>query len=242
MDLAKRLPSIITLTNIAAGVVACAFAVEGRPDLGGLLILGAVLMDSFDGALARSLNVTSDFGAELDSLADVVSFGVAPAVLVGSLISWLPSVDRYLGWGLITAFPLCAAWRLARFNVAQGESEEEGHGDFVGLPSTGAGAATATAVLVLVRSSEFNVNVHPMVLPCLMVLLSVLMVSRIPYKHAGTIIARMNHAVAIACAAVFVAAALLWEYEYVFGALMWGYAISGPLTTASHKIRAVRHA
>jgi len=238
VEIAKRLPSIATLANVAAGVVACAFAIEGRPDLGGLMILAAVLMDSFDGALARSLDVTSDFGAELDSLADVISFGVAPAVLVGSL---LPEHDRDLGWALITVYPLCAAWRLARFNVAQSDAEE-GHGDFVGLPSTGAGAATATAALIYVRSWEHGIPVPAMVLPCLMMLLGALMVSRIPYKHAGTIISRMNHAVAVICAAAFVAASLLWEYEFVFGALMWAYALSGPLATATHKIRAVHHA
>jgi CDP-diacylglycerol--serine O-phosphatidyltransferase len=235
--LTKQLPSVATLANAAAGIAACAFAIDGRPDLSGLMILAAVLMDSFDGALARSLDVTSDFGAELDSLADMVSFGVAPAVLVGSL---LPAEMRQLGWALLTMYPLCTAWRLARFNVSHNGAGES-HGDFIGLPSTGAGAASATAVLIYVRSYENGIPLHIMLLPCLMVLLGALMVSRIPYKHAGTLMSRMTPLVGIVAAAVFVAAAL-WEYECAFAALMWSYVLSGPFATAKERIRAVRHA
>lgn len=238
MDISKHLPAVATLGNVAAGVAACAFAIAGRPDLAGLMILGAVLMDSFDGALARSLGVTSEFGAELDSLADVVSFGVAPAVVVGSL---LPEGMRPLGWALVTVYPLCAAWRLARFNVTHNGNGEK-HGEFSGLPSTGAGAAAATAVLIYVRASEAGLSANPVILACAMVLLGALMVSRMPYKHVGTVISRLHPAIGVATAAAFVAVSILWEYEYVFGAAMWAYAFSGLLAVAREKIRAVRHA
>lgn len=234
---ARHLPALATLGNIAAGVAACALAVTQRPDLGGLMILAAVLMDSLDGALARSLDATSDFGAELDSLADVVSFGVAPAVLVGSL---LPIGARQIGWALVTLYPLCAAWRLARFNVSHNGSEE-GHEDFAGLPTTGAGAAAATAVLVYARLGEAGVAVAPMVLPCVLLILGGLMISRIPYRHVGSLISRMKPGAAFASAAGLLAASVLW-HEYVFAALMWGYTISGVLATARERIRAVRHA
>jgi len=238
VDLTKQIPAIATLANAAAGVLACACAVNGRPEVGALLILAAVLMDSVDGALARSLGAASDFGAELDSLADAISFGVAPAVLVGALV---PVGLRHLGWALATAYALCAAWRLARFNTSQNGAAES-HADFIGLPSTGAGAAAAAAVLMHARLAERGLLLWPMLLPCILVLLGALMVSRIPYKHIGAVISRLRPGVAVAFAVTFVAASVLWEHEYLFGTLMWGYALSGPLATAREAIRAVRHA
>jgi CDP-diacylglycerol--serine O-phosphatidyltransferase len=222
-----------TLSNAAAGLAACALAVAGQPELAALMLLAAVLLDSLDGALARSLGAASAFGAQMDSLADLVSFGVAPAVVVGSL---LPPGARLLGWLMAISYALCTAWRLARFNVIQPASGAE-HAGFQGLPSTGAGAAAATAVLMHLR-----LGAGLALLPAVLVFLGALMVSSIPYRHAAAIIARLNPVVAIMAAVLFVVSAVTWEYEYVFGALMWTYAFSGPLVTAREKIRAVRHA
>jgi CDP-diacylglycerol--serine O-phosphatidyltransferase len=202
------------------------------------MILAAVLLDSLDGALARSFGASSDLGAQLDSLADVISFGAAPAVLIGSL---LPADGLLVGWTMAIAYALCAGWRLARFNITRAD-ENSDHTGFVGLPSTGAGAASATAVLAHLRLLEYGVPLSTMLLPCVLVLLAVLMVSRVPYGHAGAIVSRLNPVAAVFAAIAFVAASVLWDYEFLFAALMWTYTLTGPLATAREKIRAVRHA
>jgi len=236
--LAGYVPSAVTLANAGAGLIACALAMHGRADVGALVILAAVLLDAMDGALARSFGASTEFGGELDSLADVISFGVAPAMLVGSV---LPSGLWAVGWVFLLAYPLCAAWRLARFNVAHHERVRS-QAEFVGLPSTGAGAAAATALLLQARLVESGIATGHMLLPSLMLVLAALMVSRISYRHAGAIIARFSPVSAAALAALFVAGSVLWHHEYVFAALMWGYVASGPLATAKEKLRAVRHA
>jgi len=233
----EHLPALATLGNAAAGFAACGLAMTGYPELAALMILTAVLMDSLDGALARALDATSDFGAEFDSMADLISFGCAPALLVGSL---LPVGAREVGWAIITVYPLCTAWRLARFNASQADPAE--HHDFVGLPSTGAGASAATGVLLCVRLSQQGFPVSLALLPWMLVVLGALMVSRITYKHAGASVSRLRPTVAVLAAAVLVVGALTWQHEYVFAGLVWGYTLSGPLGLAREKIRAVRHA
>ena len=241
MSLASRVPCIATLGNAGAGFLACGLAAAGKPELAALAILAAVLMDSLDGALARSMDLESDFGAQLDSLADVVSFGVAPALLAGSL---LPGNGHIVVWALMAIYPLCAAWRLARYNVAHNDDTGE-HGMFVGLPTTGAGGAAATLALLYMRllpDTPQALTLGPTLLTCTMALLGGLMVSKFHYRHAGAIIARVNPTVAVVLAVVFVFGSALWDYEFLFGVLMWSYVLSAPLMTASQRIRVVHHA
>lgn len=239
MQLKERLPILATMCNAAAGFAACGFAVTGQPELAALMLLVGVLMDSLDGMLARSLGATSGLGAELDSLADMVSFGVAPAVLVGSL---LPQNGFSGAWVLIAVYPLCAAWRLARFNVSR-RSMIESPSVFTGLPTTGAGGASATAVLLYLRLlPEGEAFLGTLFLPCIMAVLGALMASRIAYKHAGAIISGRNPILAVALAIAFVAGTILWEYQFLFAGLMWSYVLSAPLLMARQRIHAARHA
>ncbi len=238
--LTEHLPAVATLSNAAAGLLACAFALSGRPEIGALLVLVAVLMDALDGALARTFETASEFGAQLDSLADVISFGVAPAVLAGAV---LPSDLRLLGWAMLLVYPLCGVWRLARYNASRGESDHESaRAGFTGLPSTGAGAAAATAVLLHVSLTESGIAVGQLVLPSLLVVLGTLMVSRVRYRHAAAVIVHLEPRTAVVLGAGFVAASVLWRHEYLFAGLMWGYVLSGPLATARQMIHAARHA
>ncbi len=235
--LKQHLPNAATVANAGFGFAACGLAVLDRPELAALAVLAAILMDSLDGALARSLHVESEQGAQLDSLADVISFGVAPALLVGSL---LPE-GLLAAWLVVVPFPLCAAWRLARFNVSH-EGGDEHTAEFVGLPSTGAGGAAATAVLVYLRLTEADVAVSAVLLPFLLALLAALMVSHMPYRHAGAFISRLDPILAIVVGAVLVTGTIVWEYQFLFAGLMWGYVVSAPLLTARELIRAARHA
>jgi len=234
----RFLPDAATLGNALAGFAACAMVLAGRHEMAALMIMAAVLLDSLDGALARTLDSASEMGAELDSLADMVSFGVAPGLLAGAL---LPPALRPWGWAVVSFYPLCAAWRLARFNTRYADPEAA-HDGFCGLPSTGAGAAVATAVLICSRLPATAGARLGTLLPWLLVALGVLMISRVSYRHAGALISKLTPATAVLCAGAFVAGSIFWSYEYLFGALTWAYVASGPLLAARERIRAVRHA
>ena len=141
------LPNLVTLIALCMGLTAIRFAIEGRFETAVLAIIAAAILDGLDGRIARALQGTSRFGAELDSLADFVDFGVAPAL---TLYLWSLREFRGLGWFAAMVFAIAAALRLARFNV----SIEDPHrrpwqdGFFTGMPAP-AGACLALLPLYL---------------------------------------------------------------------------------------------
>ncbi|MFA5058680.1 MAG: CDP-diacylglycerol--serine O-phosphatidyltransferase, partial [Opitutaceae bacterium] len=157
-------------------------------------LLAAVIFDSLDGRLARLGGRESLFGAEFDSLADVVSFGVAPALMMFFLIlsptQGYP-VFRQIGWFIGFVYLLCAAVRLARFNVITNpllHKPKDGNKDFVGLPVPAAAGTVASLVLLLLHLSEDSRELHnlSLTLPFLLLMIAILMVSTIRYpsfKH-----------------------------------------------------------
>jgi CDP-diacylglycerol--serine O-phosphatidyltransferase len=139
---AELLPSVITSVNILAGVAALIYTLQGSYHLGAIMILVAAVLDGMDGKVARKMGTSSEFGKQLDSLADLVSFGVAPAILV---FAWQLADLGVPGVIAVMVFVLCGALRLARFNV------QNITGYFVGIPITIAGSLVA--MLVLLASS-----------------------------------------------------------------------------------------
>ena len=171
---ARMIPSIFTLANLLFGFLALIWVIEGNFTLAAAMILLSVLMDSLDGKVARRLSVSSDFGKELDSLSDLVSFGVAPAILTYQAIlqPQQPSYVRYIGLGIAIAFALCGAVRLARFNMLNITTH------FVGVPITFAGGFMA--LLMLLR------NMMPWyIYPAGMAILAFLMVSTFKVPKLG---------------------------------------------------------
>lgn len=143
-------PNGLTALNLSFGAVACFLAVSGSYYSAGWFILLAVCFDRLDGASARALGATSRFGVEFDSLADLVSFGVAPAILVYAALSGDSALGYGSGWRRILLFGacgfyvLCGAFRLARFNVFAGAENSK---IYFGLPSP-ASASTVVALLM----------------------------------------------------------------------------------------------
>lgn len=135
----KIIPNIVTISNLVFGLISLLYTVKGQYKEAALAILFAMVMDGMDGRLARHLKVTSDFGKELDSLSDLVSFGVAPAILVYSKILFVYS---YIGLIVAVAFAICGAVRLARFNILNITTH------FLGIPITCAGPLLAIFVLI----------------------------------------------------------------------------------------------
>lgn len=203
------LPAMFTLLNGLAGFAAIHFAAKeelgttlqrgqaGNLQAAAWLIFAAMLCDMLDGRVARMTRSTSDFGAQLDSLCDIISFGVAPALLVvrcsvsilRSQVEYLP-IERII-WCIAAVFVACVALRLARFNV-ETEASESSHRDFRGLPSPGAAASIAATVLLFMHIRDARFSWLPdrslwlgmsCTLPLLTLATAFLMVSRFRYPH-----------------------------------------------------------
>jgi CDP-diacylglycerol--serine O-phosphatidyltransferase len=144
-------PNMFTLFGLCAGLTSIRMSIEGRWDWALAAIVLAALLDGVDGRIARLLKASSRFGAELDSLADFVNFGVAPAVL---LFTWGFSEVKSIGWIAVLIFALASALRLARFNVALDEDKPRWQSNyFQGVPTP------AAAIVVLVPLYLYNLGV-----------------------------------------------------------------------------------
>lgn len=147
----RLLPHVVTVMALCAGVSSIRFALLGKPELAVLSVILAAIFDTMDGRLARMLNTSSLFGAELDSLADFANFGVVPAILM--YMCFLPQ-DSKIGWVCCLFFTVCSALRLARFNLIRIEEEEGGASShFIGVPSP---MGAMIAILPLILSFEFS--------------------------------------------------------------------------------------
>ncbi len=160
---AKLIPSIFTLANLLVGVISLVLTMDSNFQLAAIMILFAMVLDGMDGRLARRLDAASPFGKELDSLADLVSFGVAPAILVYALKM---KALGLIGLLVCLAFALCGAIRLARFNVLNISTY------FVGVPITAAGSLVALTVLL---GNRLPIMTYPVI----MIALAYLMISNI---------------------------------------------------------------
>jgi len=166
----KSLPNILTVSNLFLGVLAIILAFQGDQyvDYAAITVIIGMLADGLDGRVARMLNAQSEFGKELDSLSDVITFGVAPAFIMYVVVL---QDFNLLGIFVTAIFPICGALRLARFNVQAGVP-----GYFIGLPITAAGGVLATLAL-------YHQVFNPILLAVSMLLLAFLMVSKVKYPN-----------------------------------------------------------
>jgi len=202
------LPSLITILNGVCGFAAIVFAGKGAKlglgqfsyfAMSGYMILLAMIADMLDGRLARMHHSTSSFGGQLDSLCDIISFGVAPAFLMLKVLEYKlvgfaglnPTTETFLErfiWVAAAGYISCAAIRLARFNV-ENEEDESAHMSFVGLPTPAAAGVIVSLVIlhqdliILHQETLSSLNVIIYALPFLALGVAVLMVSRIRYPH-----------------------------------------------------------
>jgi CDP-diacylglycerol---serine O-phosphatidyltransferase len=209
------LPNMITLLALCSGVTAIRFAFEGRYELAVASIMVAVILDAVDGRLARFLKGTSRFGAELDSLADFVNFGVSPAIL---LYVWSLNSLHTLGWVISLVLAICCALRLARFNVALDDPNKPAWASrfFTGAPApAGAGLALLPFYLgflgIIDEGHGWALVIGPYVVG-----VALLMVSRVPTfsgKHLGRIRGDMVLPVlGLAVLAVVMLMSYPWEF------------------------------
>ena len=209
------IPNIFTLLGLVAGLTAIRLMIESRyPEAMALIALAAVI-DGIDGRLARLLKAQSKFGAELDSLADFVNFGVAPAILI---FTWGLSGQRSIGWIVVMVFAVACSLRLARFNAALDIEKPRWQSNyFTGVPAP-AGAMTVLLPLYLegMALPGFEMRAWPVLIMLYTLAIAFLMVSTIPIysgKLAGEKISRDY--VPVIMIGVALLAALLFTYPYI---------------------------
>jgi len=176
-------PTLATVGNLLCGFSALAAAVGGDFQRSAWLILAAMLFDAADGRLARLTRSATEFGGQLDSMADLLSFGVAPAFLVHNYV--LVNIPGYLDkltWTASAVFVICASLRLARFN-AENSTESSAHRTFKGLPTPAAGGLVASAVIFLEDLTFYLPKILGGLVPIAAIVVAVLMVTRIRYPH-----------------------------------------------------------
>ncbi len=238
----QLLPSMITLLALCSGLTSIRMSYEDRFDIAIAAIVLAAVLDALDGRVARILKSTSRFGAELDSLADFVNFGVAPSIL---LYAWLLDGLGNIGWITGLVFSVCAALRLARFNVALDDRDRpawEGR-FFTGVPAP-AGALTLLlpVYLQLAGLPEFEAGA-PVVLVYELVI-GFLMVSRLPTysgKQMGERVSR-EMVLPIFVAVILVVALLIAFPWQVLTAGTLIYLAALPMAFSSHRKAAARAA
>ncbi|WP_127571947.1 CDP-diacylglycerol--serine O-phosphatidyltransferase [Paenibacillus xylaniclasticus] len=165
----KSIPSLFTVGNLFLGIVAIILVFNEKPELAAMMVIIAMLLDGVDGRIARALNAQSEFGKELDSLSDVISFGVAPAFIM--YVVAFQHINQAAAWIVTALFPICGALRLARFNVISSMP-----GYFIGLPIPAAGGVLSTLAL-------FYKDIPVAILMVSTLLLSFLMVSTVKYPN-----------------------------------------------------------
>jgi len=226
------LPSLFTLANLFCGWSCIVYAMRGDLTLAAPFIGVAMVLDMLDGRIARMTGTASEFGVQLDSLADVISFGMAPAVLA---YAWGLAPLGRLGWAAGFLFVTGAALRLARFNIQKNTDKRF----FVGLASPAAAAIVASTVFYypdgLHSRPQALLGVVLVVLPAL------LMVSTIRFRSFKTIDlgARRRYQILIALAAVL-ALIVTFPHEMLL-AMAYGYLASGFVDLALHKFRRRDH-
>ncbi len=171
------LPNILTLGGVCLGISSIKFSIDGNFSLAVTLILLAAILDALDGRVARLIKGTSEFGKELDSLTDFVSFGIAPVLI---LYFWELNVYGKLGWAIALIYSVCCVLRLARFNLTKIENHQEWKNNFFeGIPSPAGGLLILTPLIYELTDLNLNINFKSLT-PFLTILIALLLVSKIP--------------------------------------------------------------
>ena len=171
------LPNALTLINVCIGLSSIKFALDAKFELSIIAIIFAAIFDTLDGRVARLLKGTSLVGKELDSLADLISFGVAPAFI---MYFWLLNSMGKFGWLLTMIYVVCVALRLARFNVSSNSEPSWKDNYFEGVPSPAGGILILMPLIFdLCEINLVNVNYY-IVVPVFFIMVSFLLISKLP--------------------------------------------------------------
>ena len=182
------LPNMLTLIGVCIGLSSIRFALDGKFEFAIIAIMFAALIDGLDGRIARLIKGTSKVGKELDSLTDMISFGVAPAFI---MYFWKLNTLGRFGWLLCLIYVICVALRLARFNVNTGQAPSWRDNFFEGVPSPAGGILVLTPLIFSLTSFDFiNIN-YDIIVPIFYIITSLLLISKFPsYSFKKIVIQR----------------------------------------------------
>jgi CDP-diacylglycerol--serine O-phosphatidyltransferase len=249
------LPTLLTLGNAVCGFGAITFAAKVGPEsvnensvvfIAGLLIFVGMVFDMLDGSAARWAKQASNFGAQLDSLCDVVTFGVAPAFI---MLKFSREYHPRLLWVIAVLYMVCAVLRLARFNVETGE--EDSHDSFSGLPSPAAAGTVASFAIAMPslinlvdpempeltqQIGRFLIPAARMSLPFITLAVACLMVSRIRYPHAFNQLFRGRRNFQHLVQLIFALVAIFAVRELAVPLIFAWFALASPLRALWHEV------
>ena len=182
------LPNMLTLIGVCIGLTSIRFALDGRFEFAIVAIILAAVIDGLDGRIARLIKGTSKVGKELDSLTDMISFGVAPAFI---MYFWKLNTLGRFGWLVCLIFVICVALRLARFNVNSGQEPSWRDNFFEGVPSPAGGILVLTPLIFSMTNFEIIPINYDIVVPIFFIATSFLLISKFPsYSFKKIVIQR----------------------------------------------------
>jgi CDP-diacylglycerol--serine O-phosphatidyltransferase len=233
LSINRMIPNALTLLALCSGLSAVRFALQDRWELAVGAVLVAMLFDGLDGRIARLMGATSELGAQLDSLSDVIAFGVAPAVMI---YLWTLSNAGGIGWAACLVYAACCALRLARFNTALGEETPTPLASryFVGVPAPAAAALAVLPIMLAfvlgdswLRSDALNVLT--------LLAVAILMVSRVPTFSAKRLKLRAPQRLFVLVGMVLFIALLISETWITVSLLTLIYVASIPVSAVHHR-------
>ena len=182
------LPNMLTLIGVCIGLTSIRFALDGKFEFAIIAIIFAALIDGLDGRIARLIKGTSKVGKELDSLTDMISFGVAPAFI---MYFWKLNTLGKFGWLLCLVYVICVALRLARFNINSNQNPSWKDNFFEGVPSPAGGILVLTPLIISLSEFDFVNIKYDFVVPIFFITTSLLLISKFPtYSFKKIVIPR----------------------------------------------------
>ena len=182
------LPNMLTLIGVCIGLTSIRFALDGKFEFAIIAIIFAALIDGLDGRIARLIKGTSKVGKELDSLTDMISFGVAPAFI---MYFWKLNTLGRFGWLVCLIYVICVALRLARFNVNSNQDPSWRDNFFEGVPSPAGGILVLTPLIVSVTNFDYIPLNYDIIVPVFFIVTSLLLISKFPsYSFKKIVIQR----------------------------------------------------
>ncbi len=207
------LPNMLTLIGVCIGLTSIRFALDGKFELAIIAIIFAALIDGLDGRIARLIKGTSKVGKELDSLTDMISFGVAPAFI---MFFWKLNTLGRFGWLLCLIFVICVALRLARFNVNSNQEPSWRDNFFEGVPSPAGGILVLTPLIISLSGFNLYQLNYDVMVPIFFIGTSFLLISKFPtYSFKKIVIPRRTTIFLLFSIVLFFGLLLIYTYDVI---------------------------
>ena len=207
------LPNILTLGGVCLGISSIKFSIDGNYVLAVTLILLAAILDALDGRIARLIKGTSKVGKELDSLTDMISFGVAPAFI---MYFWKLNTLGRFGWLLCLIYVICVALRLARFNISSNQEPSWKDNFFEGVPSPAGGILVLTPLIISLTGFNYIELNFDIITPIFFIATSFLLISKFPsYSFKKIVIQRKATIFLLFSIILFFGLLLIYTFEVI---------------------------